>query len=128
MFQRAASEWQALMLQSATSNRGRGGRRKPPFVFTGHGASVLSTPVAVQASIQVVRAFVRLRGLLAAHREFARQLATLEQKVEGHDAAIRKVFEALRQLMAQPEPRGRRIGFLVKEGTARYRAAHPRKV
>jgi hypothetical protein len=83
MLQLSLEEWRALMLQSATSNSTRGGRRKVPFVFTEHGAvmlaSVLNTPIAVQASIRVVRAFVRLREVLATHVELARQLAAMER-------------------------------------------------
>jgi len=127
LFQLTAEEWQALMLQSATSKEGRGGRRKLPFAFTEHGAvmlaSVLNTPIAVRANVQVVRAFVRLRALLAGDRELRKQLAMLEQKVQGHDATIRRLFNVLRQLMSSPPPKTHRIGFLVKEAAARYRTA-----
>jgi hypothetical protein len=83
-----------------------------PFAFTEHGAvmlaSVLNSPVAVRASIQVVRAFVRLREILATHRDLARKLEELERR---YDAQFRVVFDALRELVSTPEPPRRRIGF-----------------
>lgn len=86
-----------------------------PFAFTEYGAamlaSVLNSPVAVQASIAVVRAFIRLREILAAHKELARKLAQLEERIEGHDEEIVAIFEAIRELMAPPEKPGKRIGF-----------------
>ena len=125
-FQLTAEEVAALMSQIATSKKGRGGRRKLPWVFTEHGAimlaSVLSSPVAVHASVQVVRAFVRLREMLVSNRELAQKLAELERKLEGHDAAIRNLFEAIRQLLNSPEPPRKQIGFQVKERRARYAA------
>jgi hypothetical protein len=123
-FQLTKAEFETLMLQIATSKKGRGGRRKLPWAFTEHGAimlaSVLNSPVAVQASVQVVRAFVRLRELLASNRELAQKLAELEHKLEGHDAAIHNLFEAIRRLLAPSEPRHRQIGFQVKENNVRY--------
>ena len=115
-------------LEVSTKSAGvqrHGGRRKLPFVFTEHGAimlaSVLNSPVVVQASVRVVRAFVRLREMLASNRELAQKLAELERKFEGHDAAIRNLFEAIRQLLTPPEPKRRKIGFHVMERSARYR-------
>lgn len=113
MFQLTPEEWEALKSQIATSKKGRGGRRTRPYAFTEHGvlmlANVLNSPTAVQASIQVVRAFVRLRELLASHAELARKLQTLEKK---YDAQFKAVFDAIRQLMIPPEPPKRgRIGF-----------------
>jgi len=87
-----------------------------PYAFTEHGAimlaTVLNSPVAVQASIHVVRAFVRLRQMLASNVELARKLDALEKK---YDAQFKVVFDAIRQLMAPPEPKHRRIGFLREE-------------
>jgi len=123
-FQLTAEEFANLISQIAISRSGHGGRRTLPWVFTEHGAimlaSVLNTPVAVQASVQVVRAFVRLRELLASNTELAGKLAELERKLEGHDAAIRNLFDAIRQLLTPPEPPRRAIGFHVKETKARY--------
>jgi hypothetical protein len=122
-FQLTRQELTNLMSQFATSSS-YGGRRKLPWVFTEHGAimlaSVLSSPVAVHASVQVVRAFVRLREMLASNRELAQKLTELERKLEGHDAAIHNLFEAIRQLLNSPEPPRKQIGFQVKERRARY--------
>jgi len=92
-----------------------------PFAFTEHGAlmaaSVLNTTRAVEVSLYVVRAFVELRETLATHKELAKRLdeleSRLERKLATHDQAIAGVLEAIRQLMAPPEPaRKRRIGFV----------------
>lgn len=88
-----------------------------PHAFTEHGAimaaNVLNSPRAVEVGVYVVRAFVKLRQFLATHKELAQKLAELEQRVDGHDDAIRQLIEAIRQLMAPPpEPKRRgRIGF-----------------
>jgi len=83
-----------------------------PYAFTEHGAvmlaSVLNSPAAVSASIHVVRAFVRLRLLLASHAELTKRVETLEKK---YDRRFRVVFEAIKQLMAPPGKPGRKIGF-----------------
>ena len=84
-----------------------------PNVFTEHGAimiaTILNSPVAVQASIHVVRAFVRLRQMLASNKELAKRLDKLEEK---YDAQFKVVFDAIRQLMTLPEPKRKKIGFL----------------
>ena len=76
-------------------------------------ASVLNTPIAVAASIQVVRAFVRLRQLLASHEELSRKLDKLEAKYAEHDEKLAIVFKAIRELMKPPDlaKREGRIGF-----------------
>jgi len=83
-----------------------------PYAFTEHGAimlaTVLNSPVAVQASIHVVRAFVRLRQMLASNAELARKLAVMEKK---YDHQFKVVFDAIRGLMAPPEVKKRKIGF-----------------
>lgn len=110
-------ETRALKFQSGISKPvGRGGVRKPAHVFTEQGvamlASVLHSPRAVAVSVAIVRAFVQLRELLATHHELAAKLAELERKLEGHDAAISNLFEAIRQLIAPAGPTHRRkIGF-----------------
>jgi len=88
-----------------------------PFAFTEHGAlmasAVLNTAKAVDVSIFVVRAFVRMRETLAGHKELAKRLDELERKVGMHDRSIGHILDALRQLTAPPEvPKRRRIGFL----------------
>ncbi len=101
-----------LRSQNATSTSGRGGRRHLPYAFTEHGAlmlaSVLNSPRAAEMSIFVVRAFVRLRQLLATHADLARKLEELEKK---YDAKFTIVFDAIRRLMTPDEPQRRRIGF-----------------
>lgn len=91
-----------------------------PYVFTGHGsvmvANILNSPVAVKASIIVVRAFVQLREVLSTHKELAAKLQLLENRFDKHDSEIRALFEAIHQLMEQPKPkqvRRRKIGFRI---------------
>jgi hypothetical protein len=117
-FKLTLEETKALIFQSGISSSGHGGARKPATVFTEQGvamlAGVLHSPRAVAVSVAIVRAFVALRELLAGHRELAAKLAELEKKLEGHDAAIANLFEAMRQLLAPPSPvRKREIGFHV---------------
>lgn len=112
MFQLSAEEDTALKSQTVTSNT-RGGRRHRPYAFTEQGvamlSSVLRSPRAVQVNIAIMRAFVRLRELLATHKDLARRLDELESK---YDDQFKMVFDAIRQLMAPtPEPPKRRIGF-----------------
>jgi hypothetical protein len=91
-----------------------------PYAFTEHGAimaaNVLNSPRAVQMSVFVVRAFVRLRRMFGAHKEMAAKLSELERKVASHDGNIRALFDAIRQLMTPPEPPTKRsIGFTARE-------------
>lgn len=86
-------------------------------------ATVLNSPAAVRASLQVVRAFVRLRELLASNVQLAHKLDELERRLEGHDAAIRNLFEAIRQLLNPPPTKQREIGFHAKDGLGRYRTS-----
>lgn len=116
MFQLGKQEFAALMSQIAISNVGRGGRRKLPYAFTEHGAimaaSILRSPRAIEVSVYVVRAFVRLRELLASNKELAKKLDELERKFSSHDRTIVQLVNAIRDLMAPPEPRRKRpIGF-----------------
>ncbi len=103
--------------------------RALPHAFTEHGAimaaTVLNTRRAIEASIFVVRAFVRLREVLATHKELARKLAELEQHLESHDQQIQTIFEAIRQLMSPSKTSKRKIGFEVKEPPARYKKKKP---
>jgi hypothetical protein len=89
--------------------------RFPPYAFTEHGvlmlANVLNSERAALTSVQIVRAFVRLRQMLASNSELARKLAALEKK---YDAQFKIVFDAIRQLMTPPEPKRSEIGFHVK--------------
>jgi hypothetical protein len=81
-------------------------------------ASVLNSSIAVRASVQVVRAFVRLRRMLASHEDLARKLEELEKR---YDAQFKSVFDAIRQLMMPPEKPRRPIGFRVEEVRPAYR-------
>jgi urease gamma subunit len=97
MFRLTLEEQERLMLQFATSKTGRGGRRKLALAFTEHGAimaaTVLNSPRAVQMSLYVVRAFVKLREVLASHTELARKLEALERSVAALDTSTRRQFE-----------------------------------
>jgi len=126
MFQLTTDEAENLRFQIGSSSS-YGGRRYLPFAFTEQGAAMLSSVLrsarAVQANIAIMRAFVQLRQVLGSHAELARKLAELEQRIEGHDAAIQSIFEAIRQIMA-PTPAerpAREIGFHVKEDAVPYR-------
>jgi hypothetical protein len=120
-FELADEEWAALRSQFATSNTrpGRGGRRYRPYAFTEHGAvmaaSVLNSDRAVEVSVFVVRAFVRMSQVLATHRQLALKLAELESKVAVHDQSIQSLLAAIRSLIAQPAPKRRRIGFVTED-------------
>ena len=103
-----------------------------PHAFTEHGAimaaSVLNTPRAIESSIFVVRAFVRLRQILATHKELARKLYDLEQRLEKHDDHIQTICEAIRQLMAPSDKRDKKkIEFTVKEKQKAYGKKRKRK-
>ena len=119
MFELDTDEWQVLRSQSVTSNEkpaGRGGRRYAPYAFTEQGvamlSSVLNSPQAVQVNIAIMRAFVKLRETLATNQELAHQFEELARKVNSHDQAITGLIHTLRDLMKQPEPNKRPIGFV----------------
>lgn len=119
-FQLTPEEHNSLRSQIAILEKGRGRYRKyPPYAFTEHGAimaaSVLSSPQAVEMSIFVVRAFVRLRELMSTHHRLGAKLDELERKLSTHDEQIVVLFEAIRQLMDEPVPEKRRIGFGVED-------------
>jgi hypothetical protein len=128
IFELTTDEFANLKSQFATSSWG--GRRKLPLAFTEHGAimaaTVLNSPRAVEVSVYVVRAFIRLRELASSHRELSKRLDELEQKTEAlalkQDAfsrntrnQLKQVFDALRDLMTPPEPPKRPIGFVTPE-------------
>ena len=110
MFQLTKEEFEILRSQFVTSNQW-GGRRHPPYVFTEQGVAMLSSVLrsdrAVMVNIEIVRAFVKLRQLLASNDELARKLSAIEKK---YDAQFKVVFDAIRELMAPPK-KTRRIGF-----------------
>jgi hypothetical protein len=112
MFQLSAQELEPLRLQIAISKKGRGGRRYLPYVFTEQGVAMLSGVLnssrAIQVNIQIMRAFVKLRQMMASNAELAQKIVALEKKYDGQ---FHVVFEAIRQLMAPSETKKRRIGF-----------------
>jgi len=115
MFQLNKEEFRLLRSQIATSNKGRGGRRFLPYVFTEHGAimlaSVLNSQRAIETSILVVRAFVRFREMISERKEIAKKFTELEKRLAGHDNDIRAIIEAIRKLMSSPPSKRRQIGF-----------------
>ena len=94
----------------------------PPYAFTEQGVAMLSSVLrskrAVQVNIEIMRAFVKLRQILASHAELARKLEALEKK---YDAQFRVVFDAIRQLMTPPEKASKKMGFQLREKRAAYR-------
>ena len=126
MFQLSAAEAENLRFHFGISSPGHGGRRYLPYAFTEQGVAMLSgvlrSPRAVQVNVAIMRAFVRLRETLSLHKDLAHKLAELERKIEGHDASIHSLFEAIRQLMAPSLPAPHKeIGFHVKEDAVPYR-------
>lgn len=122
-FTLTAGEFSCLMSQFATSNKGRGGRRKLPFALTEHGvvmaANVLNSPRAVAMSVEVVRAFIRLRKSVESNRSLREKVSQLESAVKGklsqHDTDIEQLFNAVESLLkkdARDDGSVRRIGFV----------------
>lgn len=83
-------------------------------------SSVLKSKRAVQVNIQIMRAFVKLREILATHKELAEKLKELELKIETHDEQIAAIFEAINQLLVPPDKPKTKIGFSVKEKRVKY--------
>src|SRR5215475_1868865 len=116
MFRLTAEEFANMRSQFVTSSseEGWGGRRYSPYVFTEQGVAMLSSVLksqrAIQVNIEIMRAFVRMRQMMASHEELARRLDELERK---YDVRFRVVFDALRKLMRPPETKSRRVGFRV---------------
>jgi len=112
MFQLTTEESDSLRCQIGISKKGRGGRRFLPYVFTEQGvamlSSVLNSERAILVNIEIMRAFVKLRQLLASNSDLSRRLDELESK---YDKQFRVVFDAIRQLMATPARGRKEIGF-----------------
>src|SRR5258708_5708480 len=104
LFRISAREFEILRSQIVTSSDGHGGRRYLPHAFTEHGAimaaTVLNSERAIEMSVFVVRAFVRMRKALAMNQQVLAKLAELEGRLEGHDADIEALVEAITELMA----------------------------
>ncbi len=133
MFQLTRDEVVSLTSQFAMSKSRRGGRRTLPYAFTEHGtvmaANILRSERAIQMSVFVVRAFIRMRQMLIEQRGLARKLAELEKeltaRLDVHETAITEVLQQIMQLLSappEPEPPKKRIGFLVEEPRVAYRS------
>lgn len=131
VFQLTAQEVANLKFQIGTSSLQHGGRRKPMWAFTEHGAimaaNVLNSKRAAQMSVFVVRAFIKMRAALSNNRELARKLAALEkelkERLDVHEVAIVTILQRVMDIIdppALPEPPKKKIGFQLKEGKARY--------
>jgi hypothetical protein len=114
MYQLKRQEFTNLRFQFGTSSL-HGGRRHMPYAFTQEGiamlSSVLRSPRAVAVNIEIMRAFIRMRGMLLSVDELARKVEALERKALAHDQNLEEIFEALRELMVPTEPPRREIGF-----------------
>jgi phage regulator Rha-like protein len=124
MFQLNNQELERLRFQNGTSKTGRGGTRYLPYAFTEQGVAMLSGVLtssrAIKVNVEIMRAFVKLRKILACHVELARKLEALEKR---YDSQFKVVFEAIRQLMAPKEASNKRIGFQLREKRASYSAS-----
>ena len=134
MFQLTRDEAASLTSQIAISKPGRGGRRTLPYAFTEHGtvmaANILRSPKAIQMSVFVVRAFIRMRQMLVEQRGLAHKLAKLEEeltaRLDVHETAIHEILGQIRRLLSsppEPEPPKKRIGFLVEEPQVPYKSS-----
>jgi hypothetical protein len=116
-FQLSAHEFKILRSQNVISSEGHGGTRYRPHVFTEHGAimaaTVLNSERAIEMSVFVVLAFVRMRRSIVENRHILTKLAELERRLESHDGDIQDLMNAIRELMAPSEPSHSRIGFEV---------------
>jgi hypothetical protein len=124
MFRLNRKEFENWRSQFVISNPGaKMGLRRAPHAFTEHGAlmvaTVLNSRRAVETSLYVVRAFVRLREFLAAHKDLARRLDQHEKRLASHDQAITGLVRTIRHLMTRPEPKRRPIGFVVPDDRKR---------
>ena len=123
MFQLTKEEYRSLRSQFGTLKKGAHSKY-PPMAFTEQGvamlSSVLNSDRAIEVNIAIMRAFVQLRKTLDSHVEFAQKLADLEKRFESHDEQILAIFEAIRQLMAPPDKKVKKIGFTVKEKQKTY--------
>lgn len=114
-FQLDADEFKSLISQIAISKTGRGGRRKLPYVFTEHGVAMLSAVLkserAVQMSIFIVRAFIKVREMLATHADLAQKIDEIERKQKEQGDQLSSVYSVVKQLINPPETPKKKIGF-----------------
>ncbi len=120
MFQLTAKEDQILRSQIVISSQKHGGRRYPPYAFAEHGAimaaTVLNSKRAIEMSVFVVRAFVRMREMMVKNRQLAAKINELDRRLETHDTAIQDLIDAIKELMAPEETSKRKIGFQLPPG------------
>ena len=120
MFQLTPKEDQILRSQIVISSQKHGGRRYPPYAFTEHGAimaaTVLNSKRAIEMSVFVVRAFVRMREMLVKNRHLAAKINELDRRLETHDTAIQDLIDAIKELMAPEGTSKRKIGFQLPPG------------
>jgi hypothetical protein len=127
VFQLTPAEWTVLRSRIVIPTSSRGGRRFAPYVFTEQGVAMLSSVLGserpITVNIEIMRAVVKLRDLLASNKALARQFgeleARLEKKLTAHDEAIAAILSAIRQLMNPPHPKRRGIGFTADLGGKR---------
>lgn len=123
MFQLTSDEFDNLKSQIVISSWG-GLRRARPYAFSEQGVAMLSSVLrserAIQVNITIMRVFVRLRQMLATHKDLAAKLAELEKRLQDHDEQILAIFEAIRALMTPPETPRKKIGFILKEPKSGY--------
>lgn len=121
MLQLTEDETKSLRSQIVTSNTGRGGRRYLPYAFTEHGAvmlaSVLKSQVAIEASIKVVRAFVKMRSILALHQDLADRIKELEKVSRNHKQTFEVVYSLFSEIFDDPKFLKRKIGFVEEKET-----------
>ena len=122
MFVLSKQEFTNWRSQFVTSNNDKMGLRYPPMAFTEQGVAMLSSVInsegAIEVNIQIMRAFVKLREMLATHKDLARKLSALERK---YDEQFRVVFDAIRALMTEEEKSEKKIGFKAKEPKSKYK-------
>ena len=117
IFQLTNDEFKILIFQNGPSSWG--GTRKMPYVFTEQGvamlSSILNSYTAIEVNIRIIRIFTRLRELVLTHKDILLKLEQIEQKITGHEDDIQMIFSALKQLVQEPNPPRKRIGFKVKD-------------
>ena len=115
MFQLSQAEADSLRFQIETSKAGRGGRRYLPYVFTEQGIAMLSSVLngdrAALVNIAIMRAFVKLREIMATHKDLAHKIEALERKYAAHDKQISVIFDAIKKLLTSTVSPNRRVGF-----------------
>lgn len=117
MFQLNEEEFKNLIFQNGISSWG--GTRKMPSVFTEQGVAMLSgvlnSDIAIEVNIRIIRIFTRLREMILTHKDILLKLEQIEKKITGHDEDIQMIFSALKQLIHEPNPPRKRIGFKVSD-------------